>query len=149
MGRPRAGKSQICPVCGNSFYRSPSRKRKTCSLACRGVQFKGADNPNWRGLGSRRAHDQKYYYSKKKPRPSKAVRKRSYELLKEKYPEKLRAMRTISDALRRGKLTRPNQCSRCGKEGRIEGHHPDYSKPLEVIWLCTLCHNDVHLELKG
>ena len=33
------------------------------------------------------------------------------------------------------------KCSRCGtKAKRLERHHADYSKPLEVEILCTTCH---------
>jgi hypothetical protein len=28
---------------------------------------------------------------------------------------------------------------------RIVGHHPDYSLPLHIEWLCTPCHSAVHL----
>ena len=38
------------------------------------------------------------------------------------------------------KLIRPTVCSECGNTGKIEAHHPDYSKPLEVDWLCKACH---------
>lgn len=34
-------------------------------------------------------------------------------------------------------------CQRCG-EKRSEAHHPDYSKPLEVVWLCHPCHMKEH-----
>lgn len=41
-----------------------------------------------------------------------------------------------------GKIKRGN-CEICGKIG-AEGHHFDYSKPLEVIWLCPVHHKAVH-----
>ena len=47
------------------------------------------------------------------------------------------------------KMIRERACSRCGIKGRIEGHHNDYSKSLEVVWLCQKCHKEAHrLKLK-
>lgn len=58
----------------------------------------------------------------------------------------LRARRKAQKAVRCGKLIRPDACDACGtrEARRIEAHHPDYSKPLEVLWLCTLCHGAIH-----
>lgn len=39
--------------------------------------------------------------------------------------------------LRRGKLSK-RPCH-CGKR-KVEMHHRDYSKPLEVVWLCRTHH---------
>jgi hypothetical protein len=61
-----------------------------------------------------------------------------------RYPEKYKATRAVNNAIAKGKMTRPTQCSRCEKECKPEGHHPDYSKPLEVIWLCRECHKKEH-----
>ena len=48
-------------------------------------------------------------------------------------------------AIKNGKMVNPNICSVCHKNGEfIEAHHKDYSKPLEVIWLCRGCHADLH-----
>ena len=55
-------------------------------------------------------------------------------------PAKTKARNTLNKAIRDGRLKRPDRCSRCGKQGLIEAHHADYSKPLEVEWLCTICH---------
>jgi hypothetical protein len=32
-------------------------------------------------------------------------------------------------------------CSWCGKPGKLERHHPDYAKPLEIVWVCLACHS--------
>lgn len=48
-----------------------------------------------------------------------------------------------------GKLIRPDYCGHCGLVGKPQAHHPDYSKPLEVIWLCAKCHTDEHKRLKA
>lgn len=59
--------------------------------------------------------------------------------------QKKRKSRIIfSNALQSGKLIRPDNCSKCGVTGKIDGHHEDYSKPLEVIWLCKICHAEIH-----
>ncbi len=49
-----------------------------------------------------------------------------------------RACRAIRKAIREGKLT-PKPCEICG-EPRTQAHHEDYSKPLEVKWLCKNHH---------
>ena len=49
----------------------------------------------------------------------------------------------LNAAVRRGDIIRPSSCSQCGCNGKIEGHHPDYSKPLSVEWYCPLCHAEV------
>lgn len=43
-------------------------------------------------------------------------------------------------ALRSGRLVRPDHCVKCGLVCKPEAHHPDYDKPLEVVWLCRVCH---------
>ncbi|SRR5216684_2263199 len=59
---------------------------------------------------------------------------------RKRYPEKDRAHRVVFNALRNGQLVRPRACSNCGKVCIPQAHHPDYEKPLEVIWLCRPCH---------
>jgi hypothetical protein len=56
-------------------------------------------------------------------------------------PEKAKARVAVAECLRRGWLIRPEVCQSCGDPGEIEAHHDDYSKPLEVRWLCKSCHN--------
>jgi ribosomal protein S27AE len=34
-------------------------------------------------------------------------------------------------------------CVFCG-DTNVEAHHKDYSKPLDVVWLCPKCHRRLH-----
>ena len=61
-----------------------------------------------------------------------------------KFPEKNMAHLRVSRALQSGVLKRPNICSRCGKKCKPDAHHEDYTKPLDVIWLCGDCHAEKH-----
>ena len=54
------------------------------------------------------------------------------------HPEKSKAYRIVFVNVRNGKL-KPKPCEMCGNE-KSESHHKDYSKPLEVIWLCKKHH---------
>lgn len=60
---------------------------------------------------------------------------------------KTKAVQKVNDAIRYGKLIRPTQCSLCLSPTDIQAHHHDYSKPLEVIWLCRTCHCKEHGKL--
>lgn len=63
---------------------------------------------------------------------------------------KIDANRKLNNALatKNSPLTRPSCCEECGEVGSVEGHHCDYSKPLEVNWLCTRCHAKWHERFK-
>ena len=60
-----------------------------------------------------------------------------------KYPEKTRSRRAVSNAMRDGRLFKPDSCERCDSRPR-GAHHADYSKPLDVDWLCRPCHGAEH-----
>ena len=59
-------------------------------------------------------------------------------------PEKLAARNAVMKAITAGKIKRPETCETCGGNGLIHGHHDDYSKKLEVRWLCAPCHGVTH-----
>lgn len=66
--------------------------------------------------------------------------------LRQKWPDKDRARGAVSKSLRSGKL-QALPCWVCG--GEAEAHHPSYSMPLDVIWLCRQHHREAHDLLKS
>lgn len=58
-----------------------------------------------------------------------------------KHPEKDRARQALSNAIRDGKLER-GVCEVCGEQA--EAHHENYSRALEVRWLCFQHHREEH-----
>lgn len=65
-------------------------------------------------------------------------------------PEKRAAHNQVKNAVRRGDLEKPNYCPKClsvKPSRQIHAHHEDYSKPLDVVWMCAQCHSDHHLNL--
>jgi hypothetical protein len=57
-------------------------------------------------------------------------------------PNKYKAHCTVNNALRDGNLTK-QPCEVCGNP-RVEAHHDDYTKPLDVRWLCFEHHRQIH-----
>ncbi len=64
---------------------------------------------------------------------------------KEKYPNKYRAKTLVNNAIRDGKLHR-EPCDVCGANEWVHAHHDDYSKPLNIRWLCSAHHSQWHKE---
>ena len=55
-------------------------------------------------------------------------------------PEKIKASNKLRKAISFGKILRNPKCEICFIECKTHGHHEDYTKPLEVIWMCSKCH---------
>lgn len=58
--------------------------------------------------------------------------------------EKSSAWQAVSYARENKHFQKPLNCADCGQEKTLDAHHHDYSKPLEVRWLCRLCHKKAH-----
>ena len=59
-------------------------------------------------------------------------------------PDKMRCRALLAIALYRGELVRPKRCEKCHRECTAHGHHSDYTRPLQVEWLCGSCHQAWH-----
>tara|TARA_R110000868_G_scaffold398485_1_gene671673 strand:+ start:87 stop:560 length:474 start_codon:yes stop_codon:yes gene_type:complete len=50
----------------------------------------------------------------------------------------------VKRAIESGELVRKENCEDCLVEQARHAHHEDYSKPLEVVFLCLKCHGKRH-----
>ena len=129
-----------CRVCGeikpiDQFYKHPSTSDK------RDTRCKCCTNKSWCGPSNG-----KYIY-RYRPYSSMTVEQRirkrkSLRAWELKNNHKKRAHWAIKDAISRGKLER-KPCEVCGSE-HSEAHHRDYSRPLDVAWLCHKHHMEEH-----
>ena len=86
--------------------------------------MRGENNGNWRNGISKN----NYHYKK---------------IQVERYPERIRARQRVYYHKRHGNIT-PGTCEECGTKFSVEAHHPDYSEPMDIIWLCSPCHRELH-----
>lgn len=136
----RGGQSKTCFKCNRSlprteFYRHSAMlegvlgKCKECTK--RDVSEREArlrQDPEWMARERQRCVRKQRVYNKRVP------------------SDKRRARVAVSNAVQRGKIVKPSRCERCHTEvqrARLDAHHEDYSRPLDVRWLCRRCHTVV------
>ena len=99
-------------------------------------------------LNNRKAHRKRSKYERE--RFKEPARKRmllEYQRHRRRvHPERARAHGSVWRALKSGKITR-GPCEVCGTEVRVQAHHDDYSRELDVRWLCFVHHREVHGQL--
>lgn len=61
--------------------------------------------------------------------------------------EKYKAHRAVNNAVRDKRLQKA-ACVICGDEP-VHGHHDNYERPLDVVWLCPAHHKERHLSLEA
>jgi hypothetical protein len=60
---------------------------------------------------------------------------------RQQYPNRRRAQGQVQHALRDGRIKK-QPCWVCGSSA--VAHHPDYDRPLDVVWLCQPHHKQAH-----
>lgn len=149
-----------CFKCGSmlsisEFYRHPMmsdghlNKCKTCTK--RDVRQNRSDNiQHYREYDAMRCSDPDRVKKAKayaKSDRGRAVVAKAHAKQREKYPERVSARAAVATAIQSGRLKKM-PCCKCGSL-RSHGHHEDYSKPLDVVWLCSKHHREVHKTKKG
>lgn len=67
-----------------------------------------------------------------------------------------KARNAVNNAIRDGKLKRAKVCEVCQKPPmpergmrKLQAHHDDYDRPLEVRWVHPKCHDRIHFPKAG
>jgi hypothetical protein len=131
-----------CSMCGKekpaeAFY---ATKQGRLSGRCRPCNSEYSKK--WRKKNPKRTSEiaAKYLGTAK----GKKNNRRGNKVFKERHPGKRKAHNAVAAAVRSGKLKqKPCEKPGCGHPD-TEAHHPDYSKPLDVVWLCRAHHEEVH-----
>ena len=92
-------------------------------------------------------YDRRWYEDNKDVKAASARRRRARNPERHRMMERARGM--VERAVEAGKIIKSERCEECNRKAKLIGHHPDYSKPLEVKWVCFRCHpEEEHIELR-
>lgn len=83
-------------------------------------------------------------YCKQYRKTERGKETRKKELAHYKTTPNYKAGYLLTNAVRDGRIIKPKTCSKCSVGGKIHGHHYNYTKPLEVVWVCKDCHQWIH-----
>lgn len=139
---------------------------KTCGATPETAEFYGSIGTyckeHWRErVAANRAARSDYYQAKDRERanlPHRVEARRRYATTErgreaharasaryvEKHPERYTARNMVNAAIRDGRLQPWPVCALPTCEEKPEAHHPDYSRPLDVVWLCHAHHKQAH-----
>jgi hypothetical protein len=115
----------------SEYYSNGVGRLKTRCKSCYSLRYK--DSKKQRDPEAFKAYNREYCNSRYKD---------------EEFRRKKLARSYVISNVRHGYIDRPTECQQCRSTSSIEAHHEDYSKPLEVVWLCKSCHMNRHKELK-
>ena len=115
------GRHTICKIC--------DRETERLHLEKHGEEIRLRDRKRWQ---------------KRKENPREIARRLEYQK-KWRTKEKRKAHNTTARKLRHLK---PEICERCKIRPAQMAHHPDYSKPDEVEWICYRCHSSLRINLQ-
>jgi hypothetical protein len=88
-----------------------------------------------------RIQAKKDYEQTEKGKLTKKIAMKTYNA---KHPLRYAAHIVVNNAIRDKKLIAQKNCSVCNSTTKIEGHHDDYTKPMDLRWLCEKCHKEWH-----
>lgn len=129
------GRGYRCPPCRLEYDRAWRAERRAAGLPVSGSRvWDPKKREAWRVA----------YYADQEVMTRKAAQTRASAA---RHPGHVSARRQVRSAIESGRLER-QPCECCGAQ-RTHAHHDDYSRPLQVRWLCRKCHDQHHAKAEG
>lgn len=137
------GHAEQCKVCRLAKGREYYKKRPEICLA---------KHERWAKRNPEKIlKNQRAYYQRNKERILEKMREsrkkngyRNTKAYRKKNRLKTDCHNFVALAVKLGHIKKPNYCERCKDNCIPHAHHHDYSKPLDIEWLCRKCHGEEH-----
>lgn len=144
---------KTCSKCGvekpyEEFFKEPRNTRNGLHAECKDCTK--AAKARWAEENAEytRLYARNYYHTNAEIEKVKARQwKKQVKYRYKRDPIKISAQKAVYYAVRKGKLV-PEPCEVCGNS-EVEAHHADYSRKLDVNWLCKLHHGNTHRKDEG
>lgn len=146
--------AKVCKKCNKEknvldFYKSdgkckPCRREQVKSNREKNAEYyKEYDKKRYKNDPRVKARHKRYQSTE----AGRAASNKAKSKWNERNAVKRGASAIVNNAIKRGEIIKPDSCECCGESNlRVEGHHDDYAKPLDVRWLCCSCHTQWHRE---
>lgn len=132
-----------CGIEGAEFYQSNKSKCKECiKAAVLKNRLENIDRiRSYDRLRGSQPHRVAARLAYSKTDAYKSSHSASITKYRDDEPRRYTARNILNAAVRDKKIT-PLPCMLCGE--KAEAHHPDYDRPLDVVWLCVQHHKQAH-----
>jgi hypothetical protein len=134
--------TKICTKCkkekdASEFWKD---KQKKDGLTSSCAKCNSEQKKNYYGTEHHREIQRRY----RKTEKGREITNKSVRKWRAKNKLKVQARIALNLAISKGQIVKPETCELCGFNGVIDGHHWDYSKPLDAVWCCRKCHKRLH-----
>jgi len=139
------GRASVCKACHSVIDQTPKRKRQKCEAAIRWSKTpKGREAHEQARKAGILSNSTKKFWQTERGQECRNQANENY-----RRSGKASAKAAVANAVSRGRIApiHTRRCVDCDEQAQ-HYHHPDYTKPLEVIPLCAKCHKLRHLEMK-
>lgn len=143
QGNGLSSKCKSCLSKISKIWRNKNRERLIAKLKQYHITHQEEARKYRRANRKRDSEYEKQYYKINKEK--RLEYQRQYRV---KNKQKIHAQALIQYQVSRGYIIPPTLCQKCKQKLVQCSHHPDYSKPLKVYWICDECHMRIHANLK-